>query len=129
MPKLSDLLSEDDKVKVASWATKAKRSDYEREIPPELYQMALHGFYFGFGAIEAILRGYIDSVDQRTGKPIRVPYDLETVVALNQAARKVNYRHFVDMADLNAMSEVSSRDKSWTESAIKRTNEMRKGKF
>ena len=129
MPKLSDLLSEDDKVKVASWTTKAKRSDYEREIPPELYQMALHGFYFGFGAIEAILRGYIDSADPRTGKPIRVPYDLETVVALNQAARKVNYRHFVDMADLNAMAEVSSRDKSWTESAIKRTNEMRKGKF
>lgn len=129
MPKLSDLLSEDDKVKVASWATKAKQSDYEREIPPELYQMALHGFYFGFGAIEAILRGYIDSVDPRTGKPVRVPYDLETVVALNQAARKVNYRHFVDMADLNAMAGVSSRDKSWTESAIKRTNDMRKGKF
>ncbi len=129
MPKLSDLLSEEDKAKVASWANKAKQSEYEREIPPELYQMALHGFYFGFGAIEAILRGYIESVDQRTGKPIRVPYDLETVVALNQAARKVNYRHFVDMADLNAVAGVSSRDKAWAESAIKRTNDMRKGKF
>lgn len=129
MPKLSDLLSESDKAKVSSWATKAKQSDYEREIPPELYQMALHGFYFGFGAIEAILRGYIDSADLRTGKPIRIPYDLETVVALNQAARKVNYRHFIDMADLNAVAGVSARDRTWTESAIKRTNDMRKGKF
>lgn len=129
MPRLSELLSEEDRAKVSSWADRAKQSDYEREIPPELFQMALHGFYFGFGAIEAILRGYIDSVDQRTGKPIRVPYDLETVVALNQAARKVNYRHFVDMADLNAAAGISSRDRAWAESAIKRTNEIRKGKL
>ena len=92
MPKLSELLSEEDRQKVAGWAKKATNPEHETEIPPELFQMALHGYYFGFEAITAILRGYIDSTDLRTGQPTRIPYDLETVVALNQAARKVAYR-------------------------------------
>lgn len=129
MPKLSELLSPEDQAKVASWKDKAVNPDHEPDIPPELYQMALHGFYFGFPAIEAIFRGYIDSVDQRTGKPIRIPYTLETVVALNQAARKVNYRQIVDAGDIQAVANLSSHDKNWAESAIKRTNDIRKGKF
>jgi hypothetical protein len=129
MPRLSELLSEEDRKKSEAWVDKALNPKYETDIPPELYQMALHGFYFGFGAIEAIFRGYIDSVDQRTGKPIRIPYDLETVIALNQAGRKVAYRQMVDAGDLQAMANVSSNDKNWAESALKRTNDMRKGKF
>lgn len=129
MPKLSDLLNESDKSKVAEWKDRAVNPEHEPDIPPELYQMALHGYYFGFSAIEAILRGYIDSVDQRTGKPIRVPYDLETVIALNQAARKVVYRQIVDTGDIQAMANVSARDKNWAESALKRTNDIREGKF
>ena len=129
MPRLSELLNEQDRAKSEAWKEKALNPEHETDIPPELYQMALHGFYFGFGAIEAILRGYIDSVDQRTGKPIRVPYDLETVIALNQAARKVNYRQIVDAGDIAAIANLSSHDKNWAESAIKRTNDIRKGKF
>lgn len=129
MPRLSELLSEQDRKKSEEWAKKALNPEYDTEIPPELFQMALHGYYFGFAAIEAIFRGYIDSVDQRTGKPIRVPYDLETVIALNQAARKVAYRQIVDAGDIQAIANLSSHDKRWAESAIKRTNEMRKGKF
>ena len=129
MPRLSELLNEQDRAKSEAWKEKALNPEHETDIPPELYQMALHGFYFGFGAIEAILRGYIDSVDQRTGKPIRVPYDLETVIALNQAARKVTYRQIVDAGDIQAIANLSSHDKRWAESAIKRTNEMRKGQF
>lgn len=129
MPKLSELLSEGDRRKSEAWAKRALNPEHETDIPPELYQMALHGFYFGFQAIEAILRGYIESADLRTGKPIRVPYDLETVVALNQAARKVAYRQIIDAGDIQAMANVSSHDKQWAESALKRTNDMRKGKF
>lgn len=129
MPKLSELLSEEDRQKVASWTEKATNPEHETEIPPELFQMALHGFYFGFAAIEAIYRGYIDSVDMRTGKPIRIPYRLENVVALNQAARKVAYRQIVDAGDIQAMANMSSHDKRWAESALQRTNDIRKGKF
>lgn len=129
MPKLSELLSEEDKQKVASWKERATNPEHETEIPPELYQMALHGYYFGFEAIKAILRGYIDSTDLRTGKPIRIPYDLETVVALNQACRKVAYRQIVDAGDIQAMANLSAHDKRWAESALKRTNDIRKGKF
>lgn len=129
MPKLSDLLSEEDRKKSEVWAKRALNPEHDTDIPPELYQMALHGFYFGFEAIEAIFRGYIDSVDQRTGKPIRIPYNLETVIALNQAARKVAYRQIVDAGDIQAMANVSSRDRNWAESTLKRTNDIRKGKF
>ena len=129
MPRLSELLSDKDREKVQVWRDKSLNPEHDTEIPPELYQMALHGFYYGFGAIEAIFRGYIDSVDQRTGKPIRIPYDLDTVVALNQAGRKVAYRQIVDAGDIQAIANLSSHDKRWAESAIKRTNEMRKGKF
>lgn len=129
MPRLSELLSESDRKKSEEWTKKALNPEHETDIPPELYQMALHGFYFGFEAIEAIFRGYIDSTDQRTGKPMRIPYDLETVIALNQAARKVAYRQIVDAGDIQAVASLSSHDKAWAESAIKRTNEMRKGNF
>ena len=129
MPRLSELLSEQDKEKTKAWADKALNPEHETDIPPELYQMALHGFYFGFGAIEAIFRGYIDSVDQRTGEPIRIPYNLETVISLNQAARKVSYRQIIDAGDIQAMANVGSHDKRWAESALQRTNDIRKGKF
>lgn len=129
MPRLTELLSDEDKRKVAGWAEKASNPEHETDIPPELFQMALHGYYFGFEAIKAILRGYIDSTDLRTGQAIRIPYDLETVIALNQAARKVVYRQIVDAGDIQAMANVSTRDKRWAESALKRTNDIRKGKF
>lgn len=129
MPRLSELLSEQDKEKTKAWADKALNPEHDTDIPPELYQMALHGFYFGFEAIEAIFRGYIDSVDQRTGKPIRIPYNLETVISLNQAARKVAYRQIIDAGDIQAMANVSSHDRRWAESALQRTNDLRKGKF
>lgn len=129
MPKLSELLSEEDRKKSEAWAEKALNPEHDTDIPPELYQMALHGFYFGFPAIEAIFRGYIDSVDQRTGKPIRIPYNLETVIALNQAARKVAYRQIVDAGDIQAMANVSSQNRKWAESTLQRTNDIRKGKF
>lgn len=129
MPKLSELLNEADRSKVAEWKDKAVNPEHEPDIPPELYQMALHGYYFGFPAVEAILRGYIESSDPNTGDPIHIPYDLETVVALNQAARKVVYRQIVDMADVEAIANLSAHDKRWAESALKRTNDMRKGKL
>ena len=129
MPRLSELLSEEDRQKVAGWTQRATNPEHDTDIPPELYQMALHGYYFGFEAIKAILRGYIDSTDQRTGKPVRIPYDLETVVALNQACRKVAYRQIIDAGDIQAIANLSAHDKRWAESTLKRTNDIRKGKF
>jgi len=129
MPRLSELLSESDREKSRAWVEKALNPEHETDIPPELYQMALHGYYFGFEAIEAIFRGYIDSVDQRTGNPIRIPYDLETVVALNQAARKVAYRQIIDAGDIQASANISSHDREWARNTLARTNKMREGKI
>lgn len=128
MPRLSELLSEEDRAKVETWKNKATNPEYEPDIPPELYQMALHGFYYGFEAIKAILRGYIDATDDN-GNPIKIPYDLETVVALNQAGRKVAYRQIVDAGDIQAMATLSSQDRRWSEATMKRTNDIRKGRI
>ena len=126
MPRLSELLSEEDRAKVATWKDRATNPEHDPDIPPELYQMALHGFYYGFEAIKAILRGYIDAVDDE-GRPIKIPYDLETVVALNQAGRKVAYRQIVDACDTQAMANLSAHDRAWSERTMKRINAIRKG--
>lgn len=127
MPKFSELLSEKDRETVKAWGKKALKPEHDTEIPPEIYQMALHGVYFGFPAIEAIFRGYIDAKDQNTGEPIRIPYTLETVIALNKAARKVTYRQIVDECDIQAMASLSSMDRDWAEGARRRTNKIREG--
>lgn len=126
MPALKDLLSEEDKKKVEGWAEQAKNPQHETDIPPELYQLALHGAYFGFEAVEAALRGHIIDWNE-DGTVKHIPYTLETMVALNKAARKVRYRQIVDAGDIQAAASASMHaDRNYAERTLQRTNKIRR---
>ena len=124
MPALKDLLSEKDQKKVESWANQARAPLHQADIPPELYQMALHGAYFGFEAVEAILRGHIIDIDE-DGKVRHIPYTFETMVGLNQAARKVRYRQIIDEGDIAVAAKLGAQgDKSFATSAVQKRNKI-----
>lgn len=107
MPNLFDLLSEKDKKKVEGWTKQAMNPKYETEIPPEVYMITEAGHYWGWAAIEAIMRGYVESKDD-AGNPIRIKLTMETVVALCKAERKLRYRELIDNGDMALRANISA---------------------
>lgn len=107
MPDLFELLSEKDKEKVRGWAKQAMNPKHETEIPPEVYIIAEAGHYWGWSAIEAIIRGYIEMKND-AGKTIRHKLTTETVVALCKAERKLRYRELIDNGDMALRANISA---------------------
>lgn len=126
MPAFKDMLSPTDQKWVERRARELKNPKHKGDIPPELYQLALHGEYFGFEAVKAVLRGHIIDVDEN-GKVSHIPYTFETMAGLNEAARKVRYRQIVDAGDIQAATAAGiAADKDWAENLRQRTNKIRK---
>lgn len=126
MPAFKDMLSPTDQKWVERRARELKNPKHKGDIPPELYQLALHGEYFGFEAVKAVLRGHIIDVDEN-GKVSHIPYTFETMVGLNQAARKVRYRQIVDAGDIQASATAGiGADKSFAEAIRQKSNKIRK---
>ena len=126
MPALKDMLNPADQKWAEERAKAAKNPSHKGDIPPELYQLGLHGLYFCFEAVEAVMRGHIIDVAE-DGKVTHIPYTFETMVGLNQAARKARYRQIVDEGDIQASSMAGiTADKSFAEAIRKKSNEIRK---
>ena len=126
MPAFKDMLKPADQKWAEDRAKEARNPRYKGDIPPELYQLALHGFYYGFEAVEAVMRGHIIDVAEN-GKVSHIPYTFETMVGLNQAARKVRYRQMVDAGDLQASSVLGAAgDKAFAKAVRDKTNAIRK---
>jgi len=126
MPALKDMLSPEDQKWAENRAKEAKNPRYRGDIPPELYQLALHGVYFGFEAVKAVLRGHIIDVGE-DGKVKHIPYTFETMTGVNQAARKVRYRQIVDAGDIQASASAGVlSDKDFAENIRQKTNSIRK---
>lgn len=118
-------LSEEDKQTVQGWAEKARKSEYKRDIPPELFLAAQLGYYYGWQARVAFARGYEIGIDD-DGKFVKIPYTFEDAVADVKAANKVRYRMAIDNADLIASANISSHSKEYAQSAINWANKIRK---
>ena len=126
MPALKDMLNPADQKWAEERAKAAKSPTHKGDIPPELYQLALHAVYFGFEAVEAVMRGHIIDVDEN-GKISHIPYTFETMVGLNQAARKVRYRQIIDEGDIQATSMAGiTSDKGFADAIRRKSNEIRK---
>jgi len=126
MPAFKDMLSKADQKWAEDRAKEARNPRYRGDIPPELYQLALHGEYFGFEAVKAVMRGHIIDVDE-DGKVKHIPYTFETMVGLNQAARKVRYRQIVDAGDIQATAMAGvTADKDFAEAIRQKSNKIRK---
>ena len=118
-------LNEEDKRTVDGWAEKARRSEYKRDIPYELYIKAQLGYFYGWQAMMAFARGYEIGVDDE-GNYIKLPYTFEDAVADVKAAEKVHYRYAMESADFNALSDASIQNAEYGKAVAKWANEKRK---
>ena len=102
MANLLDLMSEEDRElsRKAFKQRMAGDTSYRRgnKISPEVYLIAELGYYFGWGAIETVKRGYVEVFDEKTGEKRQQLFTLEEACALVEAARKVWYSKVVDNA-------------------------------
>lgn len=100
MSNLLDLLSEEDRAKAQSAYEKRMAGDTsyrkEQKISPEIYLIAEFGYYYGWGAVEAAKRGYIEHFDEHTGERKKMILTLEEIAVLVEAARKVWYSKVLD---------------------------------
>ena len=65
------------------------------KISPVSFLISEFGYYYGWGAIEAVKRGYIMGSDDN-GDEYKIPLNMEEVAELVEGARKVWYGKVVD---------------------------------
>lgn len=103
-----DLLSPEIQEEVREFYQKRKSGDtsYRSKltIPPDIFIIAEAGYYFGWGAIEAAKRGYVEGFENVTknGKVVqartKIPLTMEELNILVEGARKVKYSAVIDAA-------------------------------
>ena len=108
MANLIDLISQEDREKVARWKQERFSPKYETEVPPEIYTIAEMGYYFGWGAVEACLRGYYETVND-AGRKTRVSLTPELMIALCKGAKKVWYRKILEDGEVGMSAHIASR--------------------
>lgn len=115
MANLLDLMSDEDRElsKKAFKQRMAGDTSFRRgnKVSPEVYLVAELGYYFGWGAIETIKRGYVETFDEETGQRHQQLFTLEEACALVEAARKVWYSKVVDSARGNLVATGSALSK------------------
>lgn len=118
MANLYDLLSDADKAKVDSWQVERMNPKREPDIPPELYTIAEAGYYWGWAAIEAIMRGYVEKTNDK-GEPEKIILTMKDVIALCRAAKKVEYRSMLENGRISTAANIAGAskepEKSWRE--------------
>lgn len=100
----------EDKNKAIEKAAKrlAKRTG---KVSPEMYLVAEAGYYWGWSAIEAIKRGYIEYKDE-DGNEKKSILTLEEVSALIDATNKVWYSKVIDQSAGTFSASVSAWSKN-----------------
>lgn len=88
------------------------------KIPPDVYLIAEFGYYYGWGAVEAAKRGYVegfrierDKSGRITRIPTKIELTLEEVNLFVEAARKVWYSKNVDLARGSQVATASALSK------------------
>lgn len=119
MPNLLDLMSEEDRV-VALKNYQERMSGSTRyrsnaSMSPKIYLISELGYHYGWGAIEAVKRGYVAATDDKSNTK-KIPLTMEEVAVLVEGARKVWYGKVVDSArgSLAASASVMSKNPSST---------------
>jgi len=107
---LLDLMPKEARDRALARAEKrlAKRTG---QISPEMYLVAEAGYYFGWEAIVAIKRGYIEYTD-KDGTTKQSLLTLEEVSSLVDAARKVWYTKVLDQSLGSMNANISSNTKN-----------------
>ncbi len=90
MASFFDKLSEADKEKVKSWGREAENPRFPVDIPPSIMIAGQLGVLFGWGAVEAFIRGTLYVTDD-DGELKTTPFTIDYAVALCKAAQKATY--------------------------------------
>lgn len=116
---LLEIMSESDKQKSleAFKQRMSGNSTYRKsqKISPEVYLVAELGYYYGWGAVEAVKRGYVETFDETTQKRHKQLFTLEEACVLVEASRKVWYSKVIDGArgtQVGVSSSLSKNPKS-----------------
>lgn len=116
MANLLDLMNEEDReLSIRAFKQRMAGDTSFRKgnkISSQMYLVAELGYYFGWGAIETIKRGYVETFDEETGKRHQQLFTLEEACALVEAARKVWYSKVVDSARGNLVATGSALSKN-----------------
>lgn len=135
MPNLLDLMTDDDKALVKTWAEQRQNPKHKQDIPTPLYICAQLGYYYGWDAVNDYRRGYsigyepvLDENDQPTNelRMVRYAFTLQEAVGLIEAARKVHYRLKLDEGKVFAANNASCQDIKNANRTIKEVSEFAK---
>lgn len=116
MANLLDLMSEEDRQKSKEAFKKRMAGDTSfrksQKISPEAFLIAELGYYYGWGAIETVKRGYVETFDENTGKRHKQLFTMEEACVLVEAARKVWYSKLLDQSRGTLVATGSALSKS-----------------
>lgn len=116
MSNLLDLMSEEDRKKSLEAFEKRMNGDTsyrkDQKIDPTVYLIAELGYYYGWGAVEAAKRGYIETFDDHTKERKKMILTLEEIAVLVEAARKVWYSKVLDTSRGSFVAVGSAMSKS-----------------
>lgn len=115
MANLLDLMTEKDRKVALDAYEKRMHGDntYRKaKVSPIAYLLAELGIYFGWEAIAAAKRGYIETFDEHTGKRKKLPLSMEELGTLAEAARKVRYSEYLNQARCTQIAAGSVLSKS-----------------
>ena len=132
MPNLLDLMTEEDKALVKSWAEQRQNPKHKQDIPTPLYICAQLGYYYGWEAVNDYRRGYSigyepDATNPTRLRMVRYAFTLDEAVGLIEAARKVHYRLKLDEGKVFAANNASCQDLKNANRTIKEVSEFAKG--
>lgn len=91
MPNLLELMNDNDR-KIVAKLQRKKTSTALPEVSPISLQIAKLGYFYGWSAIEAVKRGYVEKGDAK------IALTMEEVAMLVEAGEKVHAQHMVDLA-------------------------------
>lgn len=67
-------------------------------MPPDIRLIAELGSYFGWPAIEAAKRGYVEVSDNENGKKHQIPLTMDEIAVLVEGAKKNRASFIIDIA-------------------------------
>ena len=125
MANLFDLMTPEDKRKSLDAYEKRMNGDTSyrsQKISAISFLLAEFGYYYGWEAIAAAKRGYIEGYDEIHQKRIKIPLTMEEINEYVEGARKVWYGKVIDNArasQIGTATAFNDNDKHAFDKAIK----------
>jgi hypothetical protein len=115
MANLLDLMTPEDReaVEVAFKKRMSGDSTFRKgKVSRVAYLLAELGMLYGWEAIVAAKRGYIETFDEHTGKKQKMPLSMEELSALVDAGQKVKHSDYVNYARIVCVGTGSAFSKN-----------------